>query len=94
MPGDPHQMLRIGAADFHQRLRRRHHFDQPSILQHQRVTAAQRHGVLEVEQEFEATRARHSHPPPVAVVEIKHHRIGGRFRPPILPMNLRRPDHV
>ncbi len=40
VPGDPHQMMRIGAANFHQRLRRGHHLDQPSILQHQRIATA------------------------------------------------------
>src|SRR5258708_11309597 len=41
MPGDPHQMLRIGPSDLDQRLRRGDHLDQPAILQYQRVAAAQ-----------------------------------------------------
>jgi len=94
MPGDPHQMLRIGSPDLDQRLRRRHHFDQPAVLQHQRIAAAQGHGVFEVEQKFQPARPRHRHPPPVPVVKVKHYRIGRRFRPAVLPSNLRRPDHV
>ncbi len=94
MPGDAHQMRRIGAPDLDQRLGRRHHFDQPSVFQHQRVAAAQRDGVFKIEEEFEAARARHRHPPPMAVVEIEHDGVGGRFRPPILSSNLRRADHA
>jgi len=94
MPGDPHQMLRIGSPDLDQWLRRGHHFDQPAVLQHQRVAAAQGHRVFEVEQKFQPARPRHRHPPPVPVVKVKHYRIGRRFRPAVLPSNLRRPDHV
>src|ERR1700761_8404682 len=32
MPGNPNQMLRIGAANFGQRLRRRDDLDQPAIV--------------------------------------------------------------
>ena len=77
MPGDPHQMPGIGAPDLDQRLGRGDHLDQPAILQHQRIAAAQGDGVFEVEQEFEAARPRHRHPPPVPVVEIEHDGIGG-----------------
>jgi hypothetical protein len=76
MPGDPNQMQRIGAADLDQWLGGRHHLDQPAIFQHQRITAAQRDGVFEIEQELEPARAGHRHPPPVPVVEIKHDGIG------------------
>jgi hypothetical protein len=33
-------MVRIDAADLHQRLRRRDHFDQPVIVEHERIAAA------------------------------------------------------
>ena len=94
MPGDPYQMRRIGASDLQQRLGRCDHFDQPAVFQHQRVAAAKRDGILQVEQEFEAARAGHRHPPPMAIVEVEHHGIGGRFCPPILSSNLRRADHA
>jgi len=42
VPGDAHQMMRIFAADFRQWLGRSHDLDQPSILQHKRIAAAQR----------------------------------------------------
>ena len=57
MPGDPHQMERVGATDFHQRLWSGDHLDQATVLQHQRIATAQRDGVFEVEQEFEPARA-------------------------------------
>src|SRR5581483_917624 len=94
MPGDADQMMRIGALDLEQRLWRCHDLDQPAILQHQRVAAAQGDGVLEVEQEFQAARARHRHAPPVTVVEIEHDGVGRRLRPAMLPSNLRRPYHA
>ncbi|KPF96436.1 hypothetical protein IP86_16215 [Rhodopseudomonas sp. AAP120] len=46
MPGQSHQMQRIATADLQQRLRRGNHFDQPAIVEHQRVAAAQRNGVF------------------------------------------------
>ena len=93
MPGDPDQMQGIGAADFEQRLRDRHHLDQPSVFQDQRITAAQRDRVLQIEQEFESARARHRHTPPVAVVEIEHDGIGRGFGPTVLAFDVRRADH-
>jgi len=93
MPGDPHQMERIGAAYLNQRLGRGDHFDQAAILQHQRIAAAQRDGVFEVEQEFQPARARHRHPPPVPVVEIEHDGVGGGVRPAMLAQNFGRADH-
>jgi hypothetical protein len=93
MPGDPHQMKRIGAADFHQRLGRGDHLDQAAVFQHQRIAAAQRDGVFEVEQEFEPARPCHRHPPPVPVVEIEHDGIGCGLRPAMLAYDLGRADH-
>ena len=88
MPGDPNQMQRIGAADFEQRLRGRDHLDQPAVFQHQRIAAAQRDGVLQIEQEFQPARPRHRHPPPVPVVEIEHDGIGRGLRPAMLAQDL------
>ena len=93
MPGDPNQMLRIVAADLHQRLRRRHDLDQPAILEHQRVAAPQRDRVFQIEQEFKPARAGHHHPPPVTIVEIEHDGIGRRLAPAMMAANLRGADH-
>lgn len=40
MPADADEVMRIAAADLEQRLGRRDHLDQPSVLQHQRIAAA------------------------------------------------------
>jgi hypothetical protein len=93
MPGDPDQMVRIDAADLHQRLRRRDDLDQPAIFEHQRIATAQRHRVFEVEQEFKPSGARHRHPPPVPIVEIEYDRIGRRQAPVVLSENLGGADH-
>lgn len=75
MPGDAHQVHRILAPDLGQGLGRGDHLDQPAVLQHQRVAAAQRHRLLEIEHEFQPAGAGHGHAPPVAVVEVEHHRV-------------------
>ena len=93
MPGDPNQMQGIGAADLEQRLGGRDHLDQPSVLQHQRIAAAQRDGVFQIEQEFQPARPRHRHPPPVPVVEIEHDGIGRGLRPAMLAQDFCRADH-
>ena len=93
MPGDANQMLGVVAANFKQRLRRRHDLDQPAVLQHQRIASAQRHGMFEVEQEFESTRPHHRHPPPVAIVEIEHDGIRRRLAPALQFRNFRGADH-
>ena len=89
MPGDANQMLQIAAADFHQRLRRRHDLHQPAVLEHQRITAAQRHRIFEIQQELKPAGSRHGHSPPVTIVEIKHDGIGRRLVPAMLAANLR-----
>jgi hypothetical protein len=93
MPGDPNQMQWIGAADLDQRLGRGDHFDQPAVLEHQRIAAAQCDRVFQIEQEFQPARARHRHPPPMPVVEIEHDGIGGRPVPAMLALNSGGADH-
>ena len=94
MPGDPDQMVRVGTPNLEQRLRRRHDFDQTSIVEHQRVATAQRDRVFQIEQKFKPARAGHRHPPPVTVVEVEHDGIGRRYRPAMLPADLGCADHV
>ena len=94
MPGEPDQMMRISDADLEQRFRCRDHFDQPAIVEHQCIAAAQCDGIFEVEQELQPPRPNHRHPPPVTIVEIEHDRIGGRLRPAMLRTDLRGSDHV
>jgi len=94
MPRNPDQMMRVDAADLDQRLWRRDHFDQPAIVEHERIAAAQGDRILEIEQEFEPPRARHRHPPPVTIVEIENDRIGRRLRPAMLRADMRGTDHA
>jgi len=84
MPGDPDQMVRIGPANFNQRLRRRDHFDQPAVVEHQCIAAAQRDGVFQIEQEFKPARSGHRHAPPVPIVEIEHDGVDWCLRPAML----------
>ncbi len=93
MPGDTHQMMRIGAANFHQRFRCCDHFDQPPIFQHQCIAAAQGNGFLQIQQKLQSARAGHRHPSSVPVVEAEDHRIGSGLGPANLRANLRRADH-
>lgn len=93
MPADADQVLWIVTANFQQRLRRRHDLDQPAVIEHQRVSAAQRDRILEVQQEFKPARAHHRHSPPVAIVEIEHDGIGWRLAPAMLTPYLRGADH-
>jgi hypothetical protein len=94
MPGHPDQMVRIGPLDLGQRLRRCDDFDQPAILEHQRIAAAQRDGVFQIEQELQSPRARHRHPAPMSVVEIEHDGIGRRLAPAMLALDSCRADHA
>jgi len=87
-------MKGVIAPDFQQRLRCRDHLDQPSVLEPERVAAAQGGGVLQVEQEFEAAGADHRHPSAVAIVEIEHDGIGRRLRPAMMRFDLRGADHT
>jgi len=94
MPADANEMVRVLAADLQQRLGCRDDLDHPAVFQHQRIAAAQRNGILQVEQELETPRPRHSHAAAVPIVEIEHDRIRRRFREAVLSLNLRRPDHA
>lgn len=94
MPSDADQLLRILAADFDQRLGGGHHFDHAAIFQHQRVAAAQRHCVFEIEQELQAAGADHCGAPAMPVVEIQHHGVGRGLIPTMLAFDVRCADHL
>jgi len=81
MPGDAHEMQGIAGADFEQRLGRGDHLDQPSILQHQGVAAAQGDDLRQVQQEFQPARSRHRKAAPMPVFEFEHDRIGRLVAP-------------
>ena len=94
MPGDPDQMMRVAAANLDQRLGRGNHFDQPAVLEHQRIATAQCDGVFKIEQEFEPARAGHRHAPAMTIVEIKHDGIGRRLIPAMRAADLRGAGHM
>ena len=88
VPGEPDQMLRIPALDLDQRLGGGNDFDQATVVEHQRIAAAQRDRLFEVEQEFEPAGAGHRHPPPVPVIEREHDGIGWRLAPAVLRLDV------
>jgi hypothetical protein len=94
VPGHPHQMKRVVTADLGQRFRRRDDLDQPVIVEHQRVAAAQRDRVFQIEQKFKSVRAGHRHPPPMPIVEIEHDGIGRRLTPAMLSPDSGGADHA
>lgn len=93
MPGDPHQMVRILTPNLDQRLRRSDDLDQPAVLEHKGVAAAQSDDNLEVEQEFQSARTNHRHTSTMTVIEIQHDCIGWRFMPVIMSPNVDGADH-
>jgi len=93
VPGNTNQMMGIAPLDLDQRLGSRDYFDQPAVLQHQRIATAQRYRIFEIEQELESARPSHGHASPVTIVEIEHDRIGRRLCPAMLPLDLRGTDH-
>lgn len=81
MPGKPRELARADAANLQKRLGRGDDLDKAPILQHQRVAAAQRRRLGEVEQKGEPARRRHRHAAAVAIVKAEHDRIGGVLVP-------------
>jgi hypothetical protein len=94
MPGKANQMEWVVTANFEQRFRGGHDFDETPVLQNQRIAAAQRHRRLEVEQKLQSARPGHRHPPSMAVVEVEHDGIGCRLCPMVLSLDLYRADHL
>ena len=94
MPGDADQMLWITSLDLEQRLGSRDHFNEPAVLQHQRIAAAERDGILQVEQEFESARPSHRHAAAMPVVEIEHDGVGRRVLPAVLRCDFCGADHA
>src|SRR4051794_7157768 len=92
MPGDPYQKLWIRTAYLVEWLGRGDHFNQPSILEHQRITPPQHDRGLQVEKKRQAARAGQRYPPPVTVVEIEYNGVGRGLAPAGLGPEVRCPD--
>ena len=92
--GEAHHEAGIMGADFRQLFRRSNDFDQPTIFQHQRIAAADVHGVRQVEQEFGSAYTFHGDAAAVPLVVVQHHAVGGLCVPGALVRNEIRTDHV
>lgn len=93
MPRNAHEMMRIGTANFDQRLGRGNNLDKPPVFKDERVSPAQRNRLLQIEKKFQPSRSRHRHAATMTIVEIEHNRIGcRRLNPAILPVNFRGAD--
>ena len=93
MPGDSRHMGQIIAANLGQRLGRRHHFDQPAVVQHQGIAAAQRQLLLKVEQKRQAAGAGQRRVPAAPCIKIEHDGVGRRLCPMMLSENSAGADH-
>jgi hypothetical protein len=93
MPGNTDQVLRIATAYFQERLGCSDHLDQPAVLEHQCIAAAQGGCTLEIEQKFKPSGASHRRAAAVTIVKIEHDGIGRRFAPAMMRPDLRRADH-
>lgn len=92
--GEPHHQPRVGRAQFGELFWSRDDLDQPAILQHQRVAAAQMHGVRQVEQEFRAAHALHGHAAAMAFVIVENDGVGGLRLPGPFGRDEIRADHA
>ena len=92
--GDARQLARIAAAHFRQLFRRGHYFDQATIFEDQRVAAAQRHGLRQIEQKFSAARARHRHAAAMAPLVVENNGVGGGRLPGAPGADKIRADHA
>jgi hypothetical protein len=93
MPGEPHQMAGIGAADLDQRLRCGDHLNEAAVFQHQGVATAQGGGVFEIEQEFQSARPRHRHAATMPVIEVEDDGVHRRLFPVVLAFDFSRAVH-
>jgi len=82
MPGQPHEIARRICLDFRELFRLTADAHNGAILKDQPIAVAQRHRLLEIEQDSCALLAREHNAPPLAVVGIKDGTIdGGAFGP-------------
>ena len=65
-----------------------------TIIRRHPEEAAQRHRLLEIEQELQPARAGHRHPPAMPVVETEHHGVGPGLLPAVLRQHAGGADHA
>ena len=93
VPGDTQQVDRRLRRDLAERFGRGIDGDDAAVLQHQPVAAPERHGLRQVEQEFQPTGSRHRHTPAVPLVVIEDDAVGRFPRPLAGGVYLGRADH-
>ena len=76
VPGDAHQRRGVRAANFRQFFRRGDDLDDAPVLELEPVAGAQHHRFGQVEQKVQPAHGGHRDAPSIALVIIKHHRIG------------------
>ena len=76
VPGDPRQLVRIGAADLEKRLGRRLDGNEGAILEPDAVARAQARRFGEIEQEGEPLRSGQHEAPPRTLVVVEPHDVG------------------
>ncbi len=81
MPSDAGEMPGVGATDFKKRFGCSNHFDKATVLEHQRIAAAQFDSRRKIKQKGRAPCSRHRHPPAMAIVVIEYDAVGGLARP-------------
>ena len=79
VPGEPHEFERRARRDLEERLRLPRHQHDPAVVEHDPVAVAQRHRLVEIEQEFQAAFAGELDPPAMPVAGIEDHDVGGAF---------------
>ena len=75
MPGEPHQRERRPRRDLDQRLGLPGHQHDAAVVEHDAVAVAQRHRLVEVEQELGAALALEHDAAAMAVAGIEHHAV-------------------
>ncbi len=81
MPGQPCQRGRVGGANLHQVFCCGDHFNEATIVEFERVTTAQKHGMRQIEHELQATNTGQMNVAALPIFEIKQHAVNRRCSP-------------
>jgi hypothetical protein len=81
MPSETNALQQMGAANLQERFRCGNDFDQPPVLQDQRVAAVQPGCVRQIKQKGNSLFAPHRDAPPVTIVIVEDDAIRGFTRP-------------
>ncbi len=93
VPGDAEQPSVRPGGDLDQRLGCSIHDNDTAILEHQPIAVPERHGLGEIEQEFQPVGRGHRHAPAVPLVIIQDDAVGRFLRPLPGRVDVGRTDH-